>query len=93
MLKNDLQCNRGIGCKSTLGRGGKRSLRSFEQERRECLDKVGNSSAMAIPWWELLGASIDEMPMMSTENMKNMFQLRDSFQRLKFLLFLERLLI
>ncbi len=43
-----------------------RSLRNFEQARRECLDieKVANSIAVAIPWWELIGAGVNEIMMM-----------------------------
>ncbi len=42
-------------------RGGG-SLRKLEQARRECQDRErwkGNSSAVAIPWWELLGAGVE----------------------------------
>ncbi len=42
---------------------GEISLINFEHARRECLDSVGSSSAVAIPWWELLGAGVDEMMM------------------------------
>ncbi len=38
---------------------GEASLRNLEQARRECQDRDGSSSAMAIPWWELLGAVVE----------------------------------
>ncbi len=42
---------------------GEGSLRNLEQARRDCQDRDrgrdGSSSAMAIPWWELLGAGIE----------------------------------
>ncbi len=39
---------------------GEGSMRNLEQARRECQDRErdGSSSAMAIPWWELLGAGV-----------------------------------
>ncbi len=39
---------------------GERSLRNTEQARRECPDRGGNSSAVAVPWWELLGAGVKD---------------------------------
>ncbi len=39
---------------------GERSLRNLEQARKsECQDRDGSSSAVAIPWWEILGAGVE----------------------------------
>ncbi len=43
-----------------VGERGERSLRNFEQARKECLDRDGNSSAVAIVWWELLEAGVKD---------------------------------
>ncbi len=37
---------------------GEGSLRNLEQSRGECQDRDGSSSAVAIPWWELLGEGV-----------------------------------